>query len=143
MKKFIVKSGFITKENEGDKNGNFVERSSIEVEANSIKEAKIIATNMSLFERKKQAWDPMAGPTLHIEELKPEITDKNEGDKDKIGAQKEASKVDLKDKFKEAAKSRNKTTKDTVKELVKEPIKPKPEETKTKKGPGRPRKNPQ
>jgi hypothetical protein len=127
MKKFIVKSGFIAKENEGDKNGNFVERSSIEVEANSIKEAKIIATNMSLFERKKQAWDPMAGPTLQIEELKTEITDKNEGDKDKTDTKNQAQKVD---------------SEDSLKGKIKEPAKPKTDPVKTKKGPGRPPKNP-
>jgi hypothetical protein len=168
MKKFIVKSGFIAKENENDKKGKFVERSSIEVEAESKKHAERISTNMSLFERKKLAWDPMAGPTLQIEEVKPEntqiievpkdqIDDLNlslkeglkdtkkdqidgldqalkEGKKDKA---KELLKESMKDSFKEQAKEQDKEpTKEQVKELAKEQVK-------TKKGPGRPRKNPQ
>jgi hypothetical protein len=119
MKKFNVKSGFIAKKDENDKKGSFVERSSIEVEAESIKQAKTIATNMSLFERKRAGWDPMAGPTLQIEEIKPENTDKKEAASDEFDALKEAEK-----------------------ETVKEPAKPTSKEAAPKKkGPGRPPKN--
>jgi hypothetical protein len=131
MKKFNVKSGFIAKKDENDKKGSFVERSSIEVEAESIKQAKTIATNMSLFERKRAGWDPMAGPTLQIEEIKPENTDKKEAASDEFDALKEAEK--------EQAKAGNK---DGTKETVKEPAKPTSKEAAPKKkGPGRPPKN--
>lgn len=128
MKKFIVKSGFIAKEDENDKKGNFVERSSIEIEALSAKDAKQNATNMSLFERKRAGWDPTAGPTLQVEELKPVNIEETEPSKTKIEASKEPVKVQ---------------SQETDKEPVKEPLKTESKEVAPKKkGPGRPRKNP-
>lgn len=126
MKQFTAKSGYY--KNVGNKR-EFVSRSTIAIEAENKSLAEQKARNMSLGERKKADWDPLAGPLMIVEE----ITENKEVAK--VVDIKKPEKKPVKD----AAISGVEASKKPVENLNKAKD-AKAEKTQTQKGPGRPKK---